>query len=55
LIIAECKWVELKERRQKYVVAGFEIIALPANDRTTLQNFMSVLLLSESGEWQTIG
>src|SRR5208283_4920171 len=55
LIIAECKWVELKERKQKYFVAGFEIIDLPAIDRNTLQNFMSVLLLSESGQWQTIG
>jgi len=55
LIIAECKWVELKERKQKYFVAGFEIVDLPANDRNTLQDFMSVLLLSESGEWQTIG
>ena len=55
LIIAECKWVELKERKQKYFVAGFEIVDLPANDRNTLEDFMSVLLLSESGEWQTIG
>jgi c-di-GMP-binding flagellar brake protein YcgR len=55
LIMAECKWVELKERKQKYFVAGFEIIDLPANDRNTLQDFMSVLMLSQSGEWQTIG
>jgi c-di-GMP-binding flagellar brake protein YcgR len=55
LIIAECKWVELKERKQKYFVAGFEIVDLPPNDRNTLQDFMSVLMLSQSGEWQTIG
>jgi hypothetical protein len=55
LIIAECKRVEIKGRHKKYPVAGFEIIDLPANDRNTLQNFISVLLLSESGEWQTIG
>jgi hypothetical protein len=55
LIIAECKRVEIKGRHKKYPVAGFEIIDLPANDRNTLQNFISVLLLSESGEWQTMG
>jgi len=55
LIIAECKWIEIKGRRKRYPVAGFEIIDLSANDRNTLQDFMSVLLLSESGEWQTIG
>ena len=55
LIIAECKWVEIKGRHKQYPVAGFEIIDLPANDMNTLQNFISVLLLSESGEWQTIG
>lgn len=55
LIIAECKRVEIKGRHKQYPVAGFEIIDLPANDMNTLQNFISVLLLSESGEWQTIG
>jgi hypothetical protein len=54
-VVAECKWVEIKGRRKKYPVAGFEIIYLPAIDRNTLQDFISVLLLSESGEWQTIG
>ncbi len=55
LIIAECKRVEIKGRRKRYPMAGFEIIDLSVIDRNTLQNFMSVLLLSESGEWQTIG
>lgn len=49
LIFAECKWTKTRRKRQEYVVAGFEIIDLSANDSDTLQDFMSVLLLSESG------
>ncbi len=54
LIIAECKRVELKGRNSKYFVAGFEIIDLSEGDRKTLRNFIEFLLLSNSGEWQTI-
>jgi hypothetical protein len=39
----------------EYGVAGFEILDLPANDRNTLQNFITFLLLSESGHWKTLG
>ena len=55
LIIAECKWTKPKGTLKEYVVAGFEIIDLPANDRNTLQNFITFLLLSESGHWKTLG
>ncbi len=55
LIIAECKWVKIKGRRRKYPVAGFEIMDLPEADRDVLRNFMTFLLLSDSGEWETIG
>jgi len=55
LIVAECKWVEIKGRHKKYPVAGFEIIDLPERDSQILRNFIKFLLLSESGEWETIG
>jgi PilZ domain len=55
LIVAECKWSKPKGTLKEYVVAGFEIIDLPANDRNTLQNFITFLLLSSSGHWQTLG
>ena len=55
LIVAECKWVEIKGRRRKYPVAGFEIMDLPEADREVLRDFMTFLLLSDSGEWETIG
>ncbi len=55
LIVAECKWAKAKGKTKEYVVAGFEIIDLPAHDRNTLQNFISVLLLSDSGHWKTLG
>ncbi len=54
LIIAECKWVEIKGRRRKYPVAGFEIMDLPETDREALRNFMTFVLLSDSGDWETI-
>ena len=43
LVAAECKWAERKGNMKEYIVAGFEIIDLPANDRNTLQNFIAVL------------
>jgi c-di-GMP-binding flagellar brake protein YcgR len=55
LIIAECKWVEIKGRRKMYPVAGFEIIDLPGRDSEILRNFIKFLLLNESGEWETTG
>ncbi len=55
LMIAECKWIETKGRRKRYFVAGFEIIDLPERDSQILRNFIKFLLLSESGEWETIG
>src|SRR5208283_4078127 len=55
LIIAECKWVEMKGRHRKYHVAGFEIMDLSETDSLVLRNFIKFLLLSESGEWETIG
>jgi hypothetical protein len=55
LIIAECKWFEIKGTRRRYPVAGFEIMDLPETDRGVLHDFISFLLLSESGEWQTTG
>jgi|SRR5271157_1431905 len=54
LILAECKWAKTRGKTKEYVVAGFEIIDLPAKDRNTLQNFISILLLSESGHWKTL-
>jgi PilZ domain len=54
LIVAECKWVEIKGRQKKYPVAGFEILDLPERDSQILRNFLKFLLFSESGEWQTI-
>jgi PilZ domain len=54
LIVAECKWAKTRHKMTEYVVAGFEIIDLSVRDSNTLQNFISVLLLSESGHWKTL-
>jgi hypothetical protein len=54
LVHAECKWVEIRQGGKEYFVAGFEIIDLSENDSEILQNFIGCLLVSESGQWQTI-
>jgi hypothetical protein len=43
LIDAECKWAKRKGKMTKYIVAGFKIIELSAEDRKTLQGFITVL------------
>ena len=55
MILAECKWVETKGKVRRHSVAGFEIMDLSERDRKTLRDFMGMLVLSESGEWKTIG
>jgi hypothetical protein len=54
LVVAECKWVEMRRGGKEYVVAGFEIMDLSQSDSQILRNFIGCLLLSESGQWQTI-
>ncbi len=55
LVLAECKWVELRQGGKEYFVAGFEITDVSESDSEVLQNFIGWLLFSKSGEWQTIG
>jgi hypothetical protein len=55
LVVAECKWAKPKGKIKEYIVAGFEIIDVPENDRNNLQNFISVLLLSATGHWNKLG
>ena len=54
LVLAECKWVEIRHGGKEYFVAGFEIMYLSESDSEILQNFIGWLLFSESGQWQTI-
>ncbi len=55
LIIAECKWVQIKKKSRHYAVAGFELIDLPDADRETLRDFINLLLLKspENGSPRT--
>jgi hypothetical protein len=54
LVLAECKWVEIRHGGKEYFVAGFEITDVTDSDSEILQNFIGWLLFSESGQWQTI-
>jgi hypothetical protein len=55
LIVGECKWVETKGKTKRHPVAGFEITDLSERERKSIRDFMRLLVLSESGEWKTIG
>jgi hypothetical protein len=54
LVIVECAWVKRKENKS-YQTAGFKIVKLSDRDASVLKSFMDFLILSNSGEWQTIG
>jgi hypothetical protein len=54
LVVTKCKWVKTKGKNRKYPVAGFEIMDLSAKDRKSIREFIKLLLLSKSGEWQTL-
>lgn len=55
LVVTKCRWVKTKGKNRKYPVAGFEILDLSEKDRETIREFIKLLLLSKSGEWQTLG
>ncbi len=52
LFMAKCLWVTEKGTKQKYSVAGFELMNLLDADLNGLRNFVKFLLLSKSGEWE---
>jgi len=54
LIIAECRWVTMKGKNRKYPVAGFELKDVSVGDGGVLKEFIHLLLLSKSGEWQVL-
>jgi hypothetical protein len=54
LVTARCRWISEKGNEKKYFVAGFELVDLSPVDRKVLKEFINLLLLSKSGEWNTI-
>ena len=54
LVVAECRWVSRKNPKNKNVMAGFEFQDLSPADLRVLQRFINSLLLSKSGQWNTI-
>ncbi|MGO9567734.1 MAG: PilZ domain-containing protein [Desulfomonilaceae bacterium] len=54
LVVARCKWVKTRGKSRRYPVAGFEIMDLSEKDRNSTREFIKLLLLSKSGEWQTL-
>ncbi len=51
LVVAECRWAAEKNKKNKYVMAGFELQDLSPADLRVLQRFINSLLLSKSGQW----
>jgi hypothetical protein len=54
LVLAECRWVEMKGKNKKYPVAGFELKDLSEADEKALRTFVDFLIVSKSGEWQAL-
>jgi hypothetical protein len=54
LVVAKCRWVSEKGKKRKYFVAGFELVDLSPADLEILKQFINLLLLSKSGEWNTV-
>jgi uncharacterized protein (DUF433 family) len=54
LVVTRCRWVKTKGKNRRYPVAGFEIMDLSDKDRKSIREFIKLLLLSKSGEWQTL-
>ncbi|MGB6064947.1 MAG: PilZ domain-containing protein [Desulfomonilaceae bacterium] len=54
LIIAECKWVQIKKKNRQYTVAGFELLDLPDADRQTLKDFIKLLLFKSPEKRQLV-
>jgi hypothetical protein len=52
LVMAECKWVEIRTKNREYSTAGFQILDLPELDSKILKDYVKLLFLSTSGEWQ---
>ena len=53
LVIAKCQWVSEKGNKSKYFVAGFELVDLSLADRKILNEFINLLTLSDSGQWNS--
>ncbi len=53
LLTAQCKWTLVRGKTNKYPVAGFKLIEISDTDSRSLQALVSMLRLSESGEWMT--
>jgi len=54
LVIAECRWVSRKDKKRKHSTAGFEFQDLSSADLRVIQRFINSLLLSRSGQWNTM-
>ncbi len=54
LVIAKCRWVSEEGNKIKYFVAGFELMDLSSTDRKILNEFINLLTLSDSGQWNSV-
>jgi hypothetical protein len=54
LFTAQCTWVELKGKKQKYFVGGYKITDISDKDQEALKKLIQLLLLSKSGEWKSL-
>lgn len=54
LIVAKCQWFAGPENSRKYTSAGFEIVNISETDASVLSSFLELMVLSASGQWDTL-
>ncbi len=54
LVVGECRWVARRGQDKKYIVAGYKMTNFSVNDENAVRKFITSLLFTESGEWQTM-
>jgi hypothetical protein len=54
LVVGECRWVARRGQDKKYIVAGYKMTNFSVDDENAVRKFITSLLFTESGEWQTM-
>ncbi|MBI5570567.1 MAG: PilZ domain-containing protein [Desulfomonile tiedjei] len=54
LVVGECRWVARRGLDQRYIVAGYKMSNFSRADENAVRKFISSLLFTDSGEWQTV-
>ena len=54
LVVGECRWIARRGLDKRYIVAGYKMSNFSRDDENAVRKFISSLLFTDSGEWQTV-